>query len=116
MDYIQAIIQQRGQAAKERMQAEERRILEDFAATGQATAQGMNSAIKELQAAATMLQQRQQALIIANAATAAAIRKQFTREEVEVIITPAAETGTAYVVTDEELKKQLLESIEKRGY
>lgn len=63
-----------------------------------------------------MNQQRQQALVIANAATAAAIRKQFSREEVEIIITQVVETGTVHLVTDEELKQQLLKSIEKRGY
>ena len=76
----------------------------------------MSSAINKLQAAAALEIARKQHLVIANAATAAAIRKQFTREEVEIIITPAVETGTAYIVTDEELKKQLLESIERRGY
>lgn len=116
MDYIQAIIQQREQAAKELAQREERRIIEDYAATGKITPQGVNSVIKTLQATATIKLNWQQALVIANAATAAAIRKQFTREEVEVIITPAAETGTAYVVTDTELKQQLLASIDKRGY
>lgn len=59
---------------------------------------------------------RQQALVIANAATAAVIRKVASREEVEVIISAAVETGTAYIVTDEVLKKQLLENIERRGY
>ena len=63
-----------------------------------------------------MSRQRQQALVIANAATAAAIRKQFSREEAEVIISPAVETTTAYVVMDEALKQQLLQSIDKRGY
>lgn len=63
-----------------------------------------------------MSKQRQQALVIANAATGAAIRKQFSREEVEVIISKAVETTTAYIVTDEALKQQLLQSIDKRGY
>ena len=63
-----------------------------------------------------MSRQRQQALVIANAAAAAAIRKQFSREEVEVIISQDVETTTAYVVTDEALKQQLLQSIDKRGY
>ena len=77
----------------------------------------MNSAINALQAAeALRIAQQPQHLIIANAATAAAIRKQFSREVVEVIITPSVETGTAYIVKDEELKEQLLEGIEKRGY
>ena len=102
--------------AKELTQREERRIIKDFAAAGTIIAQGMNSAIKAMQAEALMSIHRQQALVIANAATAAAIRKQFAREEVEIIITPVVETGTAYIVTDEDLKQQLLASIEKRGY
>lgn len=98
------------------MQREERRIIEDYTAAGMITPQGLNRTIKALQAADAMNLQRQQALVIANAATAAAIRKQFSREEVEIIITPAAETGTAYAIVDEDLKKQLLANIEKRGY
>ena len=116
MDYVQAMLQKHERIAKERMQIEERRIIEGFAVNGQITAAGMSSAINKLQAAAALEIARKQHLVIANAATAAAIRKQFTREEVEIIITPAVETGTAYIVTDEELKKQLLESIERRGY
>ena len=111
-------MQQREQAAKERIQAEERRIIEDFAAAGKATAQGMNSAISVLQAAKALqiAQASRQQLVITNAATAAVIRKNFSREEVEIIITPAVETLTAYIVKDEALKQQLLESIERRGY
>lgn len=106
------------QVTKERIQREERRIIEGFAAAGKVTTQGMSSAINAIQAAKALqiAQSRPQQLIIANAATAAAIRKQFTREEVEVIITPVVETGTAYVVTDEELKQQLLANIDRRGY
>lgn len=98
------------------MKVEERRIIEGFAINGQITAAGMSSAINKLQAAAALEIPKQQHLVIANAATAAAIRKQFDREEVEIIITPVVETGTAYIVTDEELKKQLLAGIERRGY
>ena len=95
---------------------QERQIIQDFATAGQITPQGMNTVIKTLQAAAAICKQRQQALVITNAATAAAIRKRFSREEVEVIISPAVETATAYIVTDEDLKQQLLQSIDKRGY
>lgn len=44
------------------------------------------------------------------------LEKNFDREEVEIIISPAVETLTAYVVQDEELKQQLLQSIDKGGY
>lgn len=100
------------------MQKEERRIIEDFVAAGKATSQGMNSAINAMQIENTLriVQNRPKQLVIANAATAAAIRKQFSREEVEIIITPAVETLTAYIVKDEALKQQLLEGIEQRGY
>ena len=113
MNYIQAMIQQ---VIKDDTKRQEREIITNYVAAGQITPQGVNSAIKAMHAAATMNQQRKQALVIANVATAAAIRKQFTREEVEIIITPAAETLTAYIVKDEVLKQQLLEGIEKRGY
>ena len=115
MDYILATREILERAAKKEMQRQERQIIQDFAAAGQITPQGMNTAIKNLQAALTICRQ-QQALVIANAATAAVIRKNFDREEVEIIISPAVETLTAYVVQDEELKQQLLQSIDKRGY
>lgn len=113
MNYIQRAIEK---ATKEKIRQQEWKIIQDYTAAGKVTPQGINTAIKKLQAAATMRKQRQQALVIANAATAAAIRKQFSREEVEVIISQAVETTTAYVVTDEALKQQLLQSIDKRGY
>lgn len=116
MDYIQAMRKIIERATKQEVQHQEQKIIQDYTVAGQITPQGINTAIKKLQAAATMSRQRQQALVIANAATAAAIRKQFSREEVEVIISQAAETTTAYVVTDETLKQQLLQSIDKRGY
>ena len=116
MDYIQAMREKIERATKQEAQRQEQKIIQDYTVAGQITPQGINTAIKKLQAAATMSMQRQQALVIANAATAAAIRKQFNREEVEVIISQAAETTTAYIVTDEVLKQQLLQSIDKRGY
>ena len=115
MDYIQATREILEKAAKKETQRQERQIIQGFAAAGQITPQGMNTAIKNLQAALAICRQ-QQALVIANAATAAVIRKNFDREEVEIIISPAVETLTAYVVQDEELKQQLLQSIDKRGY
>ena len=114
--YIQAMRKMIERATKQEVQHQEQKIIQDYTVAGQITPQGINTAIKKLQAAATMSRQRQQALVIANAATAAAIRKQFSREEVEVIISQAVETTTAYVVTDETLKQQLLQSIDKRGY
>lgn len=72
----------------------------------------MNRGNKNLQAALAICRE-QQALVIANASTAAVIRRKFNREEVEVIISPAVETLTACVVKDEKLKQQLLQGIEK---
>ena len=101
----------------ELLKNEERKIITEYAAARKIEPQGMNSTINILQAAkALQIAQTPQQLVIANAATAAVLRKEFSREEVEIIITPAVETLTAYVVKDEELKQQLLASIEKRGY
>lgn len=111
-DYIQAMQEILGREAKKETQRQERKIIQDFTATGQITPQGMNTAIKNLQAALAICRE-QQALVIANASTAAVIRRKFNREEVEVIISPAVETLTAYVVKDEKLKQQLLQGIEK---
>lgn len=116
MDYTKAINRIKEQALQERLQAEERRIIMDYTTAGKITMQGMNTTITALQAAATLNLPPTKPLVIANAATAAAIRKQFSREEVEIIITPVVETLTAYVVKDETLKSQLLAGIEQRGY
>ena len=116
MDYITAMQAKRDEIAKAAIRQQEREIITNYTAAGQITPQGMNSAITTLQAAAALQMQPRQALVIANAATAATIRKHFSREEVEIIITPAVETLTAYIVKDEELKQQLLAGIEQRGY
>lgn len=114
MDYIQTMREKMEKTAEQVVRRQERQIIQDYKAAGQITPQGMNTVIKNLQA--TLAICRQQALVIANAATAAVIRKKFDREEVEIIISPAVETLTAYVVQDEELKQQLLQCIDKRGY
>lgn len=112
MEFIRAAMEQ---MAKREIERQEQKIIKDYTTAGQITPQGMNRAIKEMQAA-VLSPQRQQALIIANAATAAAIRKAIPQDVAEIIISNAAETGTAYIVTDDLLKEQLFESIEKRGY
>lgn len=102
---------------KEQVQREERRIIEGFATAGKIRSESMDRTINELQALeALRIASLPQHLVITNAATAAAIRKQFGREEVEIIITTAVETGTVHVITDEDLKRQLLENIKKRGF
>lgn len=98
------------------MQKEERQIIEGFVTQGKVKPQDMDSTIKNMMAAAIMNLRQHRALVIANAATATAIRKQFAREEVEIIITQAVEDGAAYLIIDKELKKQLLENITRRGY
>lgn len=112
MEFIRAAMEQ---MAKREIERQEQKIIKDYTTAGQITPQGMNRAIKEMQAA-VLSQQRQQTLIIANAATAAAIRKAIPQDVAEIIISKAAETGTAYIVTDDLLKEQLFKSIEKRGY
>ena len=116
MDIIQQITEQRWQ---QQVREEERRIITDYTTAGAITPKGINSAIKELLTAADAAQllelvKKPQHLVIANATTAAAIRKNFDRETVEVIVTQAVETGTAYIVTDENLKEQLLAAMGER--
>ena len=106
-------------AVKERAEEEERRIIGVLAAAGKITAHGFNTIAETLRTAVIEVleaQEWQQDLVIANAATAAAIRKQYTREEVEVIVSQQVETGTVYVVRDKELKREILANIERRGY
>lgn len=105
--------------AREKAQEEERRIITDYTTAGAITPKGINSAIKELLTAADAAQllelvKKPQHLVIANATTAAVIRKNFDRETVEVIVTQAVETGTAYIVTNEDLKAQLLAAMGER--
>ena len=105
--------------AREKVKEEERRIITDYTTAGAITPKGINSAIKELLTAADAarlleLVKKPQHLVIANATTAAVIRKNFDRETVEVIVTQAVETGTAYIVTDENLKAQLLAAMGER--
>ena len=59
------------------MQREERKIIKGFAAEGKIKPYGMNSVIHAIRTAKTMGQNWQQGLMIANAATAAAIRKHY---------------------------------------
>ena len=119
MDIIQDIINKQNQAALEFTRREEQRIIKELAAARKITAQGFNTTAETLRIAVVEVLEelkKPQHLVIANAATAAAIRKQYTREEVEIIVTAAVETGTAYVVRDEKLKRELLANIERRGY
>ena len=101
---------------EERIRREEHKIITGFAAENKIEKQDRESIIRKLQVAKLLENKRQQALVITNAALAAEVRAKFDREEVEVIITNAAEPGTAYLVTNDELKKQLLASIETRGF
>lgn len=117
MDIIQQITEQRWQQQRALVQEEERRIIADYTTAGKVEPQGISTAIRRLQAGEFLKPvENPQQLVIANATTAAVIRKSFDRETVEVIVTPAVETGTAYVVTNEELKNQLLKAIVRRGY
>lgn len=114
MNNIQTIIEE---AAKREIERQERQIINAYTTAGQITPQGLNKAIKEMQTSAEYMKAaQQQALIITNAATAAVVRKQFSRKEVEIIINNAADAGTVYVITDDLLKQQLLEKIDKRGF
>ena len=74
------------------------------------------SIIRKLRTTNFLAETGQQALVITNAEMAAGIRKQLDREAVEIIVTNAVEPGTAYLVTNDELKRQLLASIETRGF
>ena len=114
MDIIQQITDQRW---RQQVEEEERRIIVDYATAGKVEPHGISVAIRRLQAGEFLKPvENPQQLVIANATTAAVIRKTFDRETVEVIVTPAVETGTAYVVTNEDLKNQLLKAIVRRGY
>ena len=112
MNYIQRAIEK---ATKEKIRQQKWKIIQDYTAAGKVTPQGLNAAIKAIQKAAEINTRRQPALIIANAATAAAIRKRFSKNEVEVIISQMVETAKAYIVVDEELKQQFLKNIEGKG-
>ena len=95
-------------ATKERLLQEERELIKDFQATGKVEAKGAVAAIDELRIMLPAPEDKTNVLIV-NATTAAAIRKQLGEEPgIRLIITAAADTGTVYQVTDDKLKKQLL--------
>lgn len=113
MNNIHEIIEQ---AAKKTAERQEREIISNLVAAGQIEPQGLGSIIRTLQTMTLLADAGQQALIIANAATAAAIRRVVDRAIVEIIISSVVETGTTYMVTDESVKQSLLTGIERRGY
>ena len=106
---------------REEMQREliknaEQRIIAGFIVEGKIERKDAASIIRGLKTAAFLAETGQQALVITNAEMAAGIREEVDREAVEIIVTNAVEPGKAYLVTNDELKKQLLASIEKRGF
>ena len=96
MNYIQRAIEK---ATKEKIRQQEWKIIQDYTAAGKVTPQGLNAAIKVIQKAAEINTKRQPALIIANAATAAAIRKRFSKNEVEVIISKGVHSSRRRIKT-----------------
>lgn len=98
---------------KRERERHEREIIANMAATGQLTAAGFNTMVNALR----QEERKRKKLLIANAATAAAIRKAITdRDDIEIIISPHVETSTVLQIVDENLKQQMLESIERMGY
>lgn len=99
---------------KREMERQEREIIKNMAAAGQITAAGFNTAVNAIR----QEERKRKILLIANAGTAAAIRKAVAdRDDIEIIVSPVMETSTVCQVVDEDLKQQLLESIEivKKG-
>ena len=113
------------QARKEKLIQEERELIKDFQAAGKVEAKGAVTTIDEMRKAPTAAEimyavrnmppyvEDKTPVMILNAATAAALRKQLgeAAEHIEMIITAAADTGTVYQVTNDELRKELLRSI-----
>ena len=121
MDVMQTITEIKQRAANEQMLRDEKKLLADFQAAEKVTTKGVTNAINSLsdvlQAAewAEALRHYEPEVIIVNATTAAAIRRQMGEQPgVKIIITAAADTGTVYQVVDKELKKQLLAAIGER--
>lgn len=110
----------------EKMVREERQWIKDWQASEALVAKGAVAAMDEMRErpTAAMIMDAVRNLppmggvetevLIVNRTTAAALRKQLSPEtsaHIEMIITDAAETGTVYQVTNDELRKELLRSI-----
>lgn len=101
---------------RELIKREERSIIASFIVEDKIEQKDAASIIRGLKTATFLAETGQQALVITNAEMAAGIRAEVDREAVEIIVTNAVEPGAAYLVTNKELKEQLLANIEFRGF
>lgn len=117
-------------ATRERLLRKEQEMLRDFLGSGYVEEKGAVTAMDEMRERPTAdmimdavrnltpmeapLGGVETEVLIVNATTAAALRKQLSPEtlaHIEMIITDAADTGTVYQVTNDDLRKSLLRSI-----
>lgn len=99
------------------MEKQEREAMTRLAEAQKITLTGIGTTMREIRAAAQAAAENRavRKVIITNVPTAAAIRRTLpNQEDVVIVICKAVQTGTAYVVTDEDLRKQLLEVIGER--
>lgn len=100
---------------QERLLQEEKELIKGFLAAGTVEAKGAVVVICELRKMLPAPEDKTNVLIV-NATTAAALRKQLGEEPgIRMIITAAADTGTVYQVTDDKLKRQLLRTMAGRS-
>lgn len=105
-------------ATRERLLQDERQLIKDYQAAGYVEAKGVVVVMDEIRLRTEFpLAEVKTEVLIVNATTAAALRKQLgeNAEHIEMIITAAADTGTVYQVTNDNLRKQLLRSIRRSG-
>lgn len=110
------IIQRATVPTREKLVQEEKELLEKYAGTNKVAEKGLASVFEYIYARviAERIKTTPEVLIL-NAATASAIRRRIgDLPGIRMVISPAVETGLAYHVTDENLKKQLLNGIVER--
>lgn len=109
------IIETIQQIAREHDRQQEKELIKGMTVNGEVEAKGVTSTINDIRAAVAAVTQCKTEVIILNATTAAAIRRQVgDLPGVQMVITNAVDTGTVYKVVNEELRKQLLSAMGER--
>ncbi len=102
-------------ATRERLLREEQEIIREFLKRDAVVAKGAVVVMDEIRMRTEFpLAEVKTEVLIVNATTAAALRRQLYLEtfaHIEMIITDAADTGTVYQVTNDDLRKEFLRNI-----
>lgn len=97
------------QIAREREFQQEKDLIKAYTEAGEMEAKSVTRTLNDIRAAMAAVTRCKTEVIVLNAATAAAIKRQLgDLPGVRMIISATVDTGTVYKVVDEKLKNQLL--------